>query len=101
MTTPAAGTAKIVSPTIDEINTDITNMINERVVAHLEKVLKQLAKDHFINYEQLNDQYLKPIKLVAHDLKGDDDNDNDNGEGDGETDEQKNEEAPIAKANDG
>ena len=35
----------------------------------VKKILKQISDDHFINYEQLNEQYLTPIKAVAEKIK--------------------------------
>jgi len=56
-------------PSSSEIEREMTKIINQRVVFHLDKILKQVAHEHLINYQQLKSQYLEPISAVATELE--------------------------------
>lgn len=56
-------------PSCAEIELEMTKIINQRVVYHLEMILKQVAHEHLINYQQLKNQYLEPISAVAKELE--------------------------------
>ena len=58
---------KIYMPSIAQINLEVTTMINQTVLYHLEQILKQLTHDHRLNFEQIKDQYLRPLKEVFND----------------------------------
>ena len=55
-------------PSIPQINREMTTLINQRLVYHLEQILKQLSHDHRLNYAQLKDQYLEPVQEVVQEL---------------------------------
>jgi hypothetical protein len=58
-------TVHLFVPTLAQINQELVDIINQRVIEHLQCILRDVANEHCINFQELQNKYLVPLSVTV------------------------------------